>query len=231
MLEPEKLMALSSDTTEIKSRPALLAATEEEAMTRVNRWLHREVGMALNGRKRRRFKDDSNAQQTGWKGNGCRGSQCRLEYELDRKLHLPAAEAPRWNEIRGADVGLASLDEQVCMIEGVEDLHPKLQMPLLVYSDLPRKACVQRPLPRTSERIARGHIGRVWAQVGSPRDRTRITAGSVSLCAQIDIPEEIGLLRRGGRLMRPSKSYRACEHQSRARTQTVAAIEYREWLT
>ena len=41
-------MALSSDTTEIKSRPALLAATEEEAMTRVNRWLHREVGMALN---------------------------------------------------------------------------------------------------------------------------------------------------------------------------------------
>ncbi|MGH9832552.1 MAG: hypothetical protein ACRD9Y_06005 [Blastocatellia bacterium] len=29
-------------------RPQLLAATEEEAVTLVNRWLHREVGMALN---------------------------------------------------------------------------------------------------------------------------------------------------------------------------------------
>ena len=29
-------------------RPQLLAATEEEAMTLVNRWLHREAGMALN---------------------------------------------------------------------------------------------------------------------------------------------------------------------------------------
>jgi hypothetical protein len=30
------------------ARPQLLAATAEEAMTMVNRWLHREVGMALN---------------------------------------------------------------------------------------------------------------------------------------------------------------------------------------
>jgi hypothetical protein len=30
------------------SHPQLLAATEEEAITIVNRWLHREVGMALN---------------------------------------------------------------------------------------------------------------------------------------------------------------------------------------
>ena len=29
-------------------RPQLQAATEEEALTLVNRWLHREVGMALN---------------------------------------------------------------------------------------------------------------------------------------------------------------------------------------
>lgn len=28
--------------------PQLVAATEEEAIARVNRWLHREVGMALN---------------------------------------------------------------------------------------------------------------------------------------------------------------------------------------
>jgi hypothetical protein len=35
-------------TDEINSRPRLSAATEEEAMTLVNRWLHREVGMALN---------------------------------------------------------------------------------------------------------------------------------------------------------------------------------------
>jgi hypothetical protein len=28
--------------------PALVAATEEEAIALVNRWLHREVGMALN---------------------------------------------------------------------------------------------------------------------------------------------------------------------------------------
>jgi hypothetical protein len=33
---------------EISNRPQLSAATEEEAMTLVNRWLHREVGMALN---------------------------------------------------------------------------------------------------------------------------------------------------------------------------------------
>jgi hypothetical protein len=30
------------------ARPQLGAATEEEAITLVNRWLHREVGMALN---------------------------------------------------------------------------------------------------------------------------------------------------------------------------------------
>lgn len=30
------------------SFPQLVAATEEEAITLVNRWLHREVGMALN---------------------------------------------------------------------------------------------------------------------------------------------------------------------------------------
>lgn len=35
-------------TNEISSRPQLSAATEEEAMALVNRWLHREVGMALN---------------------------------------------------------------------------------------------------------------------------------------------------------------------------------------
>lgn len=29
-------------------RPQLLAATEEDAIAIVNRWLHREVGMALN---------------------------------------------------------------------------------------------------------------------------------------------------------------------------------------
>ncbi len=32
----------------LSSRPQLVAATEEEAIARVNRWLHREVGMALN---------------------------------------------------------------------------------------------------------------------------------------------------------------------------------------
>lgn len=35
-------------TNEISSRPQLSAATEEEAMALVNRWLHCEVGMALN---------------------------------------------------------------------------------------------------------------------------------------------------------------------------------------
>ncbi|MBM3222954.1 MAG: hypothetical protein FJZ47_04005 [Candidatus Tectomicrobia bacterium] len=30
------------------ARPHLVAATEEEAIALVNRWLHREVGMALN---------------------------------------------------------------------------------------------------------------------------------------------------------------------------------------
>ena len=41
-------MSVISATKETSSRPQLLAATEGEAMTLVNRWLHREVGMALN---------------------------------------------------------------------------------------------------------------------------------------------------------------------------------------
>jgi len=41
-------MSVISATGVISQRPQLLAATEEEAMTLVNRWLHREVGMALN---------------------------------------------------------------------------------------------------------------------------------------------------------------------------------------
>ncbi|MCI0488394.1 MAG: hypothetical protein L0229_17535 [Blastocatellia bacterium] len=41
-------MPISPATDEIGNRPQLSAATEEEAMTLVNRWLHREVGMALN---------------------------------------------------------------------------------------------------------------------------------------------------------------------------------------
>ena len=32
----------------LSSRPQLAAATEEEAIALVNRWPHREVGMALN---------------------------------------------------------------------------------------------------------------------------------------------------------------------------------------
>jgi len=32
----------------LRSLPQLAAATEEEAITLVNRWLHHEVGMALN---------------------------------------------------------------------------------------------------------------------------------------------------------------------------------------
>jgi hypothetical protein len=32
----------------LSSLPQLVAATEEEAIALVNRWLHREVGMALN---------------------------------------------------------------------------------------------------------------------------------------------------------------------------------------
>ncbi len=41
-------MSAVSVANEIGARPQLLAATEEEAITIVNRWLHREVGMALN---------------------------------------------------------------------------------------------------------------------------------------------------------------------------------------
>jgi hypothetical protein len=41
-------MSVISVANEISVRPQLLAATEEEAMMLVNRWLHREVGMALN---------------------------------------------------------------------------------------------------------------------------------------------------------------------------------------
>lgn len=41
-------MAVTSVANETITRPQLLAATEEEAMMLVNRWLHREVGMALN---------------------------------------------------------------------------------------------------------------------------------------------------------------------------------------
>jgi hypothetical protein len=41
-------MSAISVANEIGARPQLLAATEEEARTLVNRWLHREVGMALN---------------------------------------------------------------------------------------------------------------------------------------------------------------------------------------
>jgi len=41
-------MSVISIANESSHRPQLLAATEEEAMTLVNHWLHREVGMALN---------------------------------------------------------------------------------------------------------------------------------------------------------------------------------------
>jgi len=41
-------MSVISAASGASQRPQLLAATEEEAMTLVNRWLHREVGMALN---------------------------------------------------------------------------------------------------------------------------------------------------------------------------------------
>jgi hypothetical protein len=41
-------MSLTSTPTGVSAHPQLLAATEEEAITLVNRWLHREVGMALN---------------------------------------------------------------------------------------------------------------------------------------------------------------------------------------
>jgi hypothetical protein len=41
-------MSAVSIANEIGARPQLLAATEEEAIAIVNRWLHREVGMALN---------------------------------------------------------------------------------------------------------------------------------------------------------------------------------------
>lgn len=42
-------MAVTSVVNETIARPQLLAATEEEALMLVNRWLHRKVGMALNG--------------------------------------------------------------------------------------------------------------------------------------------------------------------------------------
>jgi hypothetical protein len=41
-------MSVISTANESSRRPQLLAATEEEAMALVNRWLHREAGMALN---------------------------------------------------------------------------------------------------------------------------------------------------------------------------------------
>jgi hypothetical protein len=41
-------MSVATVAQTVTSRPQLLAATEEDAMMRVNRWLHREVGMALN---------------------------------------------------------------------------------------------------------------------------------------------------------------------------------------
>jgi hypothetical protein len=41
-------MSVISAGNEIDRRPRLLAATEEEAIALVNRWLHREAGMALN---------------------------------------------------------------------------------------------------------------------------------------------------------------------------------------
>lgn len=41
-------MSAVSVTNESSGRPQLLAATEEDAMMLVNRWLHREVGLALN---------------------------------------------------------------------------------------------------------------------------------------------------------------------------------------
>jgi hypothetical protein len=41
-------MSVISVANEITIRPRLLAATEEDALAIVNRWLHREVGMALN---------------------------------------------------------------------------------------------------------------------------------------------------------------------------------------
>ncbi|MGH9844465.1 MAG: hypothetical protein ACREEM_37565 [Blastocatellia bacterium] len=41
-------MSVISVANEIAVRPQLLAATEENAIAIVNRWLHREVGMALN---------------------------------------------------------------------------------------------------------------------------------------------------------------------------------------
>lgn len=41
-------MSVVTVANETRARPHLLAATEEEAMMLVNRWLHREVGMALN---------------------------------------------------------------------------------------------------------------------------------------------------------------------------------------
>src|SRR5262245_37419209 len=47
-MREENLMSVISATTGASTRPQLLAATEEEAMTLVNRWLHREAGMALN---------------------------------------------------------------------------------------------------------------------------------------------------------------------------------------
>jgi hypothetical protein len=41
-------MSLISAAGVTSHRPQLLAATEENAIAIVNRWLHREVGMALN---------------------------------------------------------------------------------------------------------------------------------------------------------------------------------------
>src|SRR5215210_1175919 len=41
-------MSVTSAVGVTNPRPQLLAATEDEAMAIVNRWLHREVGMALN---------------------------------------------------------------------------------------------------------------------------------------------------------------------------------------
>lgn len=41
-------MSVTSAVSATSPRPQLLAATEEDAMMIVNRWLHREVGMALN---------------------------------------------------------------------------------------------------------------------------------------------------------------------------------------
>lgn len=46
LFQEEKFMP--STTNEIINRPQLLASTEEEAMALVNRWLHHEVGLALN---------------------------------------------------------------------------------------------------------------------------------------------------------------------------------------